>query len=78
MIAHMMTGGMTADAFALSRLPTIDRQLLRLWLVRLLTVVLIIVGVVMTFYILGTVGLAVYGLPRGSFRRSAAPAAEAA
>src|SRR5918994_1059497 len=61
MIAQMMTGGMTADALVLPRLPTIDRQLLRLWLVRLLTVALIVLGVVMTFYILGTLGFAVYG-----------------
>jgi hypothetical protein len=78
MIAQMTTGGMTADALVVPRMPTINRELLRLWLVRLLTVVLILIGVVMTFYILGTLGFAVYGLPRSSFRRSAAAAAEAA
>ena len=78
MIAQMMSGGTTADALLLPRLPTIDGQLLRLWLVRLLTVALILVGVVMTFYILGTLGFAVYGLPRSSFRLSAAAASEAA
>jgi hypothetical protein len=34
-------------------------------------VLLILAGVVMTFYILGTLGFAVYGLPRASFRRRA-------
>ena len=77
MITQMRTGGMTANALALPRMPTIDRELLRLWLVRLLTVAVILVGVVLTFYILGTLGFAVYGLPRSSFRRSAAAAAEA-
>ena len=71
MIAQMMTGGMTADALVVPRMPTIDRELLRLWLVRLLTAVVILIGVALTFYILGTLGFAVYGLPRSSFRRSA-------
>jgi hypothetical protein len=78
MLAHIMTGGMTAPALAFPRLPTIDRELVRLWLVRALTVAILLVGVVLTVYILGTVGLAVYGLPRSSFRRSAAALAEAA
>jgi len=71
MIAQMITGGMTADALVVPRMPTIDRELLRLWLVRLLTAVVILIGVALTFYILGTLGFAVYGLPRSSFRRSA-------
>jgi hypothetical protein len=78
MIAHMMTGGMTADALDLPRMPTIDRALLRLWLVRALTVLVLLVGVALTFYILGTLGLAAYGLPRSSFRRSAEALPEAA
>jgi hypothetical protein len=78
MIAQMLTGGMTADALALPEMPTITRELLRVWLVRALTVLVILVGVVMTFYILGTLGFAVYGLPRSSFRRSAAALADAA
>jgi hypothetical protein len=78
MIAQMMTGGMTADALVVPRMPTIDRELLRLWLVRLLTVVVILIGVALTFYILGTLGFAVYGLPRSSFRRSARATATAA
>ena len=78
MLAHIMTGGITADALLAPRMPAIDRELLRLWLVRLLTVLVILVGVVLTFYILGTVGFAVYGLPRSSFRRSSAAVAEAA
>ena len=78
MIAQTMTGGMTADALVVPRMPTIDRELLRLWLVRLLTVVVILIGVVLTFYILGTLGFAVYGLPRSSFRRSARTTAKAA
>jgi hypothetical protein len=77
MIAQMMTGGMTADALVVPRMPTIDRELLRLWLVRLLTVVVILIGVALTFYILGTLGFAVYGLPRSSFRRSARATATA-
>ena len=77
MIAQMMTGGMTADALVVPRMPTIDRELLRLWLVRLLTVAVILIGVVLTFYILGTLGFAVYGLPRSSFRRSARATATA-
>ena len=71
MIAQMMTGGMTADALVVPRMPTIDRELLSLWLVRLLTVAVVLIGVVLTFYILGALGFAVYGLPRSSFRRSA-------
>ena len=78
MIARMMTGGMTADALVVPRMPTIDRELLRLWLVRLLTVAVILIGVALTFYILGTLGFAVYGLPRSSFRRSARATATAA
>jgi len=78
MIAQMMTGGMTADALVVPRMPTIDRELLRLWLVRLLTVAVILIGVALTFYILGTLGFAVYGLPRSSFRRSARATATAA
>jgi hypothetical protein len=78
MIAQMMTGGMTADALVVPRMPTIDRELLRLWLARLLTVAVILIGVVLTFYILGTLGFAVYGLPRSSFRRSARTTAKAA
>ncbi len=78
MLAHILNGGMTADALVLPRMPTIDRELLRRWLVRALTVVVILVGVVLTFYILGAVGFAVYGLPRSSFRRSAAALPEAA
>jgi hypothetical protein len=78
MIAQMISGGMTADALVVPRMPTIDRELLRLWLVRLLTVVVILIGVALTFYILGTLGFAVYGLPRSSFRRSARATATAA
>jgi hypothetical protein len=78
MIAQMMNGGMTADALVVPRMPTIDRELLRLWLVRLLTVAVVLIGVVLTFYILGTLGFAVYGLPRSSFRRSARTTAKAA
>jgi hypothetical protein len=78
MIAQMISGGMTADALVVPRMPTIDRELLRLWLVRLLTVVVILIGVALTFYILGTLGFAVYGLPRSSFRRSARTTAKAA
>jgi hypothetical protein len=77
MIAQMMTGGMTADALVVPRMPTIDRELLRLWLVRLLTAAVILVGVVLTFYIFSTLGFAVYGLPRSSFRRSATATATA-
>src|SRR5918993_1772974 len=67
MIAQMMTGGMTADALVLPRLPSIDREVLRLWLTRLLMVAVVLIGVVLTFYILGALGFAVYGLPRSSF-----------
>jgi hypothetical protein len=77
MIAQMMTGGMTADALVVPRMPTIDRELLRLWLVRLLTAAVILVGVVLTFYIFDTLGFAVYWLPRSSFRRSATATATA-
>ena len=52
-----------------------DRQTVRLWVVRLLTVVLILAGLVMTFHIFATLGFAVYGLPRNSFRRVAEPSA---
>ena len=52
-----------------------DRQTVRLWVVRLLTVVLILAGLVMTFHIFATLGFAVYGLPRSSFRRAAEPSA---
>ena len=51
--------------------PLADRERLRLWVVRLLTVLLILAGLVMTFHILATLGFAVYGLPRSSFRRVA-------
>ena len=77
MIAQMITGGMTADALVVPRMPTIDRELLRLWLVRVLTAAVILVGVVLTFYIFGALGFAVYGLPRSSFCRSARAAATA-
>lgn len=77
MIAQMMTGGMTADALVVPRMPTIDRELLRLWLARLLTVAVVLIGVVLTFYIFGALGFAVYGLPRSSFRRSASATATA-
>ena len=72
MIAQMMTSGMTADALVVPRMPTIDRELLRLWLARLLTVAVVLIGVVLTFYIFGALGL-----PRSSFRRSARATATA-
>ena len=79
MQASVMTAEtMSADALALSRTPSVDGELLRLWLVRALTVLVILVGVVLTFYIIGTLGLAVYGLPRASFRRRDAVAPVAA
>ena len=51
--------------------PLADGDRLRLWVVRLLTVLLILAGLVMTFHIVATLGFAVYGLPRSSFRRVA-------
>jgi hypothetical protein len=51
--------------------PLLDRDAVRFWVVRLLTVVLILVGLVLTFHIFATLGFAVYGLPRSSFRRAA-------
>jgi hypothetical protein len=58
---------------SLNSLP--DRETVRMWFVRLLTVALILAGLVMTFHIFATLGFAVYGLPRSSFRRAAEPSA---
>jgi hypothetical protein len=65
-------GTNSADLLALSGTSSFDREWLRLWLVRILTALLIITGVVLTLYIVGALGFAVYGLPQGSFRRRAA------
>lgn len=77
MDAQMITAdAVTADALMLGEPASIDRELLKTWLVRLLTVLLILTGVVLTFYIIGAMGLVVYGLPRNSFRsRDALPRA---
>jgi hypothetical protein len=64
-----------AVAFGVPR--AFDRDLLVRWALRAFTLLLILAGLVMTFHILATVGLAVYGLPRSSFRRRE-QAAEAA
>jgi hypothetical protein len=74
MHADLMIAGMSADALVLPATPTLDRELLRLWLTRTLTVLIILAGVVMTFYILGALGLAVYGIPRTSVRKPSATA----
>jgi hypothetical protein len=74
MHADLMIAGMSADALVLPATPTLDRELLRLWLTRTLTVLIILAGVVMTFYILGALGLAVYGIPRTTVRKPSATA----
>jgi hypothetical protein len=74
MHADLMIAGMSADAPVLPAPPTFDRELVRLCITRTLTVLIILAGVVMTFYILGALGLAVYGLPRTCFRKPAATA----
>ena len=69
MNAQMLTAdAVTADALMLGESSPVDRELLKTWLVRLLTVLMIVTGVVLTFYILGALGFVVYGLPRNSFR----------
>lgn len=67
----------TLGSIVLPGAPALDHEMLRLWLIRALTIVVILIGVVLTFYILGTLGFAVYGLPRASFQRrpAMAPAA---
>ena len=72
MHADLMIAGMSADALVLPAAPRLDRELVRLWITRVLTALLILAGVVMTFYILGALGLAVYGIPRTSFRKPSA------
>jgi hypothetical protein len=73
MQANVITADtLTADTLGFASTPSVDIELLKLWLVRVLTVLLILIGVVLTFYIMGTLGFAVYGLPRASFRRRAA------
>jgi len=74
MHADLMIAGMSADTLVLPAPWTLDRELLRLWLTRTLTVLLILAGVVMTYYILGALGLAVYGLPRTCFQKPASRA----
>jgi len=63
-----------ADAVAFAAPPAFNRDLLLWWVLRALTVLLILAGLVMTFHILATVGFAVYGLPRSAFRRREAAA----
>jgi hypothetical protein len=77
MQANVITAATPADAL-LAGASAIDAEMLRLWLVRALTVLLILAGVVMTFYILGTLGFAIYGLPQASFNRRAARLSQAA
>ena len=70
MDAQMLTAdAVAADALMLGESSPVDRELVKTWLVRLLTVLIILTGVVLTFYILGALGFVVYGLPRNSFRR---------
>ena len=72
MQANVITADtIAADTLGLSGTSSVDTELLKLWVVRVLTVLLILTGVVLTFYIMGTLGFAVYGLPRASFRRRA-------
>jgi hypothetical protein len=69
MDAHVMIAEPAADVLALNASHGLDREALRTGIVRLLTVLLILVGLVMTFKIFTILGFAVYGLPRASFQR---------
>ena len=75
----MQADVMTAQAapghvLALANSLSVDSATMRIWLIRALTVLLIIVGIALTFVIFGALGFAVYGLPASSFRRRPAVA----